>query len=450
MEDIKRENICKQIFPSYKNLYPSLQKYIRKEFRDNLLTQIVSDFYITWNNNSFSNFFKKSDFIIQHIPCFLLNFLNIYGQKILNYQNAILENFKEVNDINILWDIHDNNYIKSLIKIKDKKLITYKNNISENSILEILCEKTFPEYKIFFPSEKREGERLIRPFIEANENLKKREDIENYFFTFWKISSLLYTLRAIDLHYENVLIFKNYPIFIDTECLFVPNLYNGNYWIETTGLVDDSIDNGSSLLGGYNPQTSYLIPILWESDSKPEIHRTNVSKRKSYHKVIFWHWDSPSSYKANYLDWFKLGKDKILGQKKAIVEEISSNTTGVRLLLRPTRVYYALIKKMIMDATTHNFSLNKIRYILQNRHFLSPIKTGIDNIIEYEIKCIQQGIIPSFYINIHNSKIKNSFNEILWELTDIPMNVWLSFFSDIEWQLESALNRIETIKFDCY
>ena len=141
-------------------------------------------------------------------------------------------------------------------------------------------------------------------------------DIENYFFTFWKISSLLYTLRAIDLHYENVLIFKNYPIFIDTECLFVPNLYNGNYWIETTGLVDDSIDNGSSLLGGYNPQTSYLIPILWESDSKPEIHRTNVSKRKSYHKVIFWYWDSPSSYKANYLDWFKLGKDKILGQKK--------------------------------------------------------------------------------------------------------------------------------------
>ena len=103
-----------------------------------------------------------------------------------------------------------------------------------------------------------------------------------------------------------------------------------------------------------------------------------------------------------------------------------------------------------MDATTHNFSLNKIRYILQNRHFLSPIKTGIDNIIEYEIKCIQQGIIPSFYINIHNSKIKNSFNEILWELTDIPMNVWLSFFSDIEWQLESALNTIETIKFDYY
>ena len=57
MEDIKRENICKQIVPPYKNLYPSLQKYIRKEFRDNLLTQIVSDFYITWNNNSFSNFF---------------------------------------------------------------------------------------------------------------------------------------------------------------------------------------------------------------------------------------------------------------------------------------------------------------------------------------------------------------------------------------------------------
>ena len=57
MEDIKRENICKQIFPSYKNLYPSLQKSIRKEFRDNLLTQIVADFYITCNNNSFSNFF---------------------------------------------------------------------------------------------------------------------------------------------------------------------------------------------------------------------------------------------------------------------------------------------------------------------------------------------------------------------------------------------------------
>ena len=57
MGNIKRENICKQIFPSYKNLYPSLQKYIRKEFRDNFLTQIVSDFYITCNNNSFSNFF---------------------------------------------------------------------------------------------------------------------------------------------------------------------------------------------------------------------------------------------------------------------------------------------------------------------------------------------------------------------------------------------------------
>lgn len=59
MEDIKRENICKQIFPSYKNLYPSLQKYIRKEFRDNLLTQIVADFYITCNNNSFRIFLKE-------------------------------------------------------------------------------------------------------------------------------------------------------------------------------------------------------------------------------------------------------------------------------------------------------------------------------------------------------------------------------------------------------
>jgi len=53
MEDIKRENICKQIFSSYKNLYPSLQKYIRKEFRDNLLTQIVSDFYQTVTGGDF-------------------------------------------------------------------------------------------------------------------------------------------------------------------------------------------------------------------------------------------------------------------------------------------------------------------------------------------------------------------------------------------------------------
>ena len=60
MGNIKRENICKQIFPSYKNLYPSLQKYIRKEFIENLLTQIVADFYITWNKNSFSNFFKRT------------------------------------------------------------------------------------------------------------------------------------------------------------------------------------------------------------------------------------------------------------------------------------------------------------------------------------------------------------------------------------------------------
>ena len=60
MGNIKRENICKQIFPSYKNLYPSLQKYIRKEFRDNLLTQIVADFYIICNNNSFRIFFKRT------------------------------------------------------------------------------------------------------------------------------------------------------------------------------------------------------------------------------------------------------------------------------------------------------------------------------------------------------------------------------------------------------
>ena len=72
MEDIKRENICLQIFPSYKNLYPSLQKYIRKEFIDNLLTQIVADFYITCNNNSLRIFLKER-FHNTAYPSFLIS-----------------------------------------------------------------------------------------------------------------------------------------------------------------------------------------------------------------------------------------------------------------------------------------------------------------------------------------------------------------------------------------
>lgn len=81
----------------------------------------------------------------------------------------------------------------------------------------------------------------LREYIEYKNNFLSWKELAAFYYNFGLQTALFLALRITDLHYENVLISNNYPVFFDLECSFAPDITEVEYSLYLSGIVDSPL-----------------------------------------------------------------------------------------------------------------------------------------------------------------------------------------------------------------
>lgn len=254
----------------------------------------------------------------------------------------------------------------------------------------------------------------------------KKNDIELFFYNQGIISALLYYLNSSDNHYENIIVNKNFPYYIDLECFYMHRsnnkllevqenfIKNVDSTIFRTGIfpvsISDSYMNISALTGR---KENIINPYYKYKDYN--IEKTNISSEFIEVKTM----DQKNLVRVNgeivepiqYLDQIKKGfkdiSDKIIGNKEFYIEQllkiVQYDTAKFRYIYRPTHIYDRVLKLLREPYYRVNTEKAK-RAVLSIQNERLEENTLIH---EYEIEELLNSDIPIFYAQDRNLVLGN-------------------------------------------
>lgn len=239
-----------------------------------------------------------------------------------------------------------------------------------------------------------------------------------------------------DLHKENIIMSKNYPIVIDSETLFTnPDLScNRNLTIQNPETVHDLFQKFikdsvlDTLLLPNNFQTSLfdfdLSPLTYYQQLSENITKFIIENDFSYNihlKEV--HVVLPSSnvkketnkFYGKIIDGFKACYTILENSKNYFIEEIKSLSEKyplyLRQVLRPTMVYVKFL-----EASSHPDYLTDIndqRKLFQKLNSSSyNLDSTLGKQVEIEINSLMRGDVPYFYTTFNSLSIYSMENKI--------------------------------------
>lgn len=400
----------------------SLKKSLEKQVLF-LLTENSSHVY-TYIFNNFKepvtvyNFIEKiDDLLIEDIKSNLKYFyhlINLRYKFYCKYINELIENllyfqkekkFKKIDSIELnQGDSHNEGKFAVRLKL-DKQEYIYK---PRNSNVELKLNKFINKfidgygYKIYNYDNFSICEKLS--YISPDNN----NDIEDYFYNQGMISAILFFLSSSDNHYENVIINKKYPYYIDLECFNLSknnkkNIFqNFDYSIFLTSIfpftMDDNYTNISALTGSQseviNPNYTYTNYVLDNNKYRKIDWYPYTDDQEN---IVFLNKNAveANNYRSSIKQGFAYICDLILQKKLNYVDFtniLKEPTTKCRYVYKNTDLYYRALKLM------------EEPYYLQSKEHaklaINSIISDKDNDIikEYEEKTLLSGDIPIYYI----------------------------------------------------
>ncbi|HGQ8079513.1 TPA: type 2 lanthipeptide synthetase LanM family protein [Streptococcus pneumoniae] len=319
----------------------------------------------------------------------------------------------------------------------DDKILYKPHSLNNDVFLEnffSLVNRSLP-LKLYHPKSISKKNYGWQEFIEFQEcNLDN--DYEDYFYRYGELLAIAYALQVTDLHKENIIMSKNYPIVIDSETLFTnPDLScNRNSTIQNPETVHDLFqkfikdsvldtlllpNNFQSSLFDFDlsPLTNYqqlsenITRFTIENDFSHNIHLKEV------HVVL------PSSnvkketnkFYGKIIDGFKACYTILENSKNYFIEEIKLLSEKyplyLRQVLRPTMVYVKFL-----EASTHPDYLTDIkkqRKLFQKLNSsLYKLDSTLGKQVEIEINSLMKGDVPYFYTKFNSLSIYSMENKI--------------------------------------
>lgn len=348
------------------------------------------------------------DYIYSHIS-FIESLVDFFSKK-----------RTDIVDIEIIGDIHWIQTTKLLLLFSngEKKVVIW--NRCANDFLLAWLEKFVGLKNISFFRYTSRQDLVYREYLPYYNDFQSWVAIENFYFNFWAKVAFCLALRVIDLHYENIFISNNDPIFCDLECAFAPLIHDEEYSIYLSGILDTPSWEESfwPLFGGREQRMSLLTPILSSYWRYPKISWTVFSKFQKMHiPQSSWKNINPFLYSDSFLKGFDKVANTIIRRKKFFISFIEHLSFINRILFRPTRVYVALLSDMVMQISLYR--LKDIDVFLYQKLDILPLFSPVmdkKSLILEEINYLKRWLIPSFYTDIHDVKVFSERSEYLTTL----------------------------------
>ncbi|WP_129044619.1 type 2 lanthipeptide synthetase LanM [Companilactobacillus metriopterae] len=342
-------------------------------------------------------------------------------------------------------DSHDGGKSVTEIEFNDNITMFYKPKVNSKS------SKTIDDF-LSFLNENYEAELFVPKKVYGNSftleekieslPMDKKGDEKKYYFRFGKILGIAYLFNFLDLHFENIIAYKNYPVLIDNETIFHQSTslkFNNNAITDSKYKFLDSV-SGTGLL----PHESFkerskenksvdLSALKSKSQVLPfkvlQLQNIYTDEMKyDYDEVVLDMGQNLPFLGAKYYSVKGQEEEvhrgigsilkKIMSNKSKLVKYIESNLTdvSVRNVVRPTQKYSDML-----DYSYHpNCMKNKIEQerVLQNM-WAYPLKDK--SVIKYEILDLLNGDIPQFFNLINTRDLITTSGDIISNFYDKTM-----------------------------
>ena len=443
----------KALATSLPQKYEGVGSYLRESYKDIFLIPLVYDYYQS----------GEEDFLLfaeQHIPKMEISYpvlAELWQQHKAHvaYLIAFHEEYHErIDDIKIGGDLHPGMTTKLILQKNWHRQINFCNIFFSEDRLRDIREELDPDVANNFSTFVREGNYLTRAYQEVRQLVTDTGQVGQYYYEMGKLMALVVTMRGIDVSYDNILAQFPHPMVFDYECLFVPDLYSDEkYDVRFTGMVDGMSDqNASALFANYSKMESYLSPTVSLSSGQPIIVRTRERQDATMHLLYEIGSDQPLTpliYREDILSGFQAMSQTIVLKKDLLRQRIDEYVISMRILLRPTRIYVMLLREISYLVLQKNRAeiMSYLRESLENLPLLTFVDTR-DVLIDDEISCIMQWIIPTYYGPINGVAIFTPWGQEVARLLHGSYDVFLSHYENIAEVLEDNYEKLKTILYE--
>lgn len=292
-------------------------------------------------------------------------------------------------------------------------------------------------------------------FVESKLNLTL-DEAQDLYYRIGIYSCIFYSLNATDLHYENMIIKKEIPVFIDLETLFQNYEYtsfNDNSFVRElesikksvlrTNLFPATINKHESIdvsgiRGGRSgmeiPSAKYAFENLYQDNIKiikKSITTTGSDNIPSINNEKI----DPRDFKEHILKGFEECYDTFLKNRNVILNSDiwkDFEISPVRVIPRNTHVYNSIINVL----SNPNYNMN----YRERENLFNVLQKGLEDnsrlyrLIKYEIFDLKNLDVPYFYsypgkksifssddIELENYHLESSINEVRDKISNLSI-----------------------------
>lgn len=324
-------------------------------------------------------------------------------------------------------DSHNGGKKVVIIEFRDKKLV-YKPRSMDQDDFFYECVKTInmspqTKYLNYLPRFiSREGY-SIQEFLK---NVKGDEEInkEAYYYRAGALLSVCYALDCSDIHYENLMAIRDYPIIIDLE-----NLIHLDRKLPDIGSVTSIVkEYNGSVLGTMMLPTNFIFSVFdfdiggltgkndksekWKRFSLVDEGTADMRFEKGTFRMdsttnqATSEQDDIKKYAQALVDGFEQGYLCIMNNKDSLWKSFMSKNIFIRQVLRPTAVYARMLSTL--EYPEYYESEERIKA------FLNKLNTDDEKEkIEAEIKSMEEGDIPFFCSDSKTSALYDGEHNLL-------------------------------------
>ncbi|QTJ55624.1 type 2 lanthipeptide synthetase LanM [Dolosigranulum pigrum] len=335
-----------------------------------------------------------------------------------------------------MGDKHDNKSV-TLLKFKNKNILYKPREIVFESTVETLID-SITESKCLkqeYIRRVKQPDRIIgkgyywEEYI--HEEKVKEEDIDSFYYTSGVYLALFYILNITDIHFENILLKSDYPIFVDLE---VGNIKFSKYEIKNNHLLMNNSVLMTGLLPIYDKKLQLNMSGLFSHPQETNELSRQVPKydkklgivyKKEAGKIIPKNANLSHNNKKIAINYLLKGMSDCLHyirtHKRDIVKQIDEyDDFKYRVLLRHTSVYFSFIEALnTPKALRDKKQREKILNILED-NYIPNDGVGYVTLFE-EIAQLKEGNIPIFKVPFKQRGLYVGDEEILNEYVDTPL-----------------------------
>lgn len=244
---------------------------------------------------------------------------------------------------------------------------------------------------------------------------KTREEVKRFYTRAGMYLCLTYLFDGIDIHYENIIASKDHPFLIDLETLFHAHLRSAEeeadleimqHSVLVTGLLPFFHFGANGEKGrdvsGLGQEDDFQSMPKWKNlhtDAMQQIEVQQISSRTANQVIYRNQVQSPSQFIDFIVKGFTRMYTFIQRKKGLLAKEgwfSQMAECPVRILIRSTRVYHNLLKKLHEPHAILNKELKLQRLNLLHRNFWKKEKCPLP-VIEEEKRALCQGDVPCFH-----------------------------------------------------